>query len=171
MDLRLFVKSFLDKAGRSCPYFKDNMPGEEWARSFLARHEKMLSVRMCQNISRKRPAVSVETVNKFFDNLDDTLKDVPPENVVNYDETNLTDDPKAKLMIFRKGTKYAERIMNTSKSAVSLMLACAANGNFLPPYVVYKAEHLMDSWMMGGPINTRYKCTKSGWFDGHCFKD
>jgi len=132
MDLKLFVKSFLDKAGRACPYFKDNMPGQEWVRSFLTRHRDMLSIRMCQNISRKRAAVSVVTVNKLFDNLDNTLKDVPPENYVNYDETNLTDDPKAKLMIFRKGTKYAERIMNTSKSAVSLMFACAANGHFLP---------------------------------------
>ncbi len=171
MDLRLFVKSFLDKAGRSCPYFKDNMPGEEWVRSFLERHRNMLSTRMCQNITRKRAAVSVETVTRFFDNLEDTLKDVPPENVVNYDETNLTDDPKAKLMIFRKGTKYAERILNTSKSAVSLMFACAANGQFLPPYIVYKAERLMDSWVQGGPVSARYNRTKSGWFDGHCFRD
>merc|ERR1712015_454566 len=61
--------------------------------------------------------------------------------------------------------------MNTSKSAVSLMFSCSASGDFLPPYVVYRAERLMDSWVVGGPIGTRYNRTKSGWFDGFCFKD
>ena len=170
-ELRLFVKSFLDKAGRDCPYFKNNMPGIEWSRSFLDRHSDLLSGRVCQNISRKRAAVSVETVNRFFDNLGNALQDIPPENIINYDETNLCDDPKGKKMIFRKGIKYAERIMNTSKSAVSLMFSCSASGDFLPPYVVYRAERLMDSWVVGGPIGTRYNRTKSGWFDGFCFKD
>lgn len=170
-DLKVFVQSFLNKAGRECPYFKDNLPGDDWVRAFINRHSDMLSHRTCQNISRKRAAVSCEAVNKFFDNLEVTLAGVPPENIVNYDETNLSDDPKGKLMLFRKGTKYPERIMNTSKSCVSLMFACSASGDFLPPYTVYKAERLMDTWVMGGPINARYNRSKSGWFDGQCFKD
>ncbi|KAK4326939.1 hypothetical protein Pmani_002543 [Petrolisthes manimaculis] len=127
-ELRLFVKSFLDTAQRNAPQFKDNMPGEEWAR-------------------------------------------VPPQNIVNYDETNLTDDPKSKAMLFRKGIKHPERVMNTSKSSVSLMVACSAAGNQLPPYVVYKAERLMDTWVIGGPLMARYNRTHSGWFDAHCFSD
>lgn len=171
IDLKLFVQSFLNKAGRNCPYFKENMPGDEWVRSFLDRHKDLLSNRACQNISKKRAAVSCEAVNRFFNNLTNTLAGVPPENVINYDETNLTDDPKAKLMIFRKGTKHAERIMNTSKSSVSIMFACSAKGTFLPPYTVYKAERIMDTWVIGGPIGARYNRTKSGWFDGFCFRD
>jgi len=171
LDLKVFVQSFLNKAQRVCPYFKDNMPGDEWVTSFLHRHKDLLSHRACQNISRKRAAVSCEDVNRFFDNLTNTLAGVPPQNIVNYDETNLTDDPKAKNMIFRKGTKHAERIMNTSKTSVSIMFACSANGRFLPPYTVYKAERMMDTWLMGGPIGARYNRTKSGWFDAYCFKD
>lgn len=109
IDLKLFVQSFLNKAGRNCPYFKENMPGDEWVRSFLDRHKELLSHRTCQNISKKRAAVSREAVNGFFKNLTITLAGVPPENVINYDETNLTGDPKAKLMIFRKGTKHVEK--------------------------------------------------------------
>ncbi|KAK4326941.1 hypothetical protein Pmani_002545 [Petrolisthes manimaculis] len=51
-------------------------------------------------------------------------------------------------MLFRKGIKHPERVMNTSKSSVSLMVACSAAGNQLPPYVVYKAERLMDTWLL-----------------------
>ena len=35
----------------------------------------------------------------------------------------------------------------------------------------YKAQHLYDSWREGGPKNSRYNCTKSGWFDSFCFQD
>lgn len=170
-DIRQLVQSFLDKAGRNVECFKENLPGEEWVRLFLARHKDLLSKRMCQNISRKRAAVSCESVSNYFDNLETSLADIPPENILNYDETNLTDDPRAKLMLFRKGAKHAERVMNSSKSSVSIMFACAANGHFVPPYVVYKAERMMDTWVHGGPCNTRYNRSKSGWFDAHCFTD
>lgn len=65
-------------------------------------------------------------------------------------------------MICRKGTKYEEKIMNTSKSAVSLMFACTTNGQFLP-YVIYKVDCLINSWIMREPISTRYNRTKSRW--------
>ena len=61
---------------------------------------------------------------------------------MNYDETNLTDDTGRKQAIFRRGTKYPERIMNNTKSATSIMFAGSAAGELLPVYVVYKAEHL-----------------------------
>lgn len=38
-------------------------------------------------------------------------------------------------------------------------------------YTVYKAVHLYDSWREGGPKNSRYNRTKSGWFDSYCFLD
>lgn len=39
----------------------------------------------------------------------------PPENIYNFDETNLRDDPGVKKCIFKKGTKYCEKVQNTSK--------------------------------------------------------
>jgi len=61
--------------------------------------------------------------------------------------------------------------MNSSKSAISIMFAASASGTVLPPYVVYKAERLYDQWCIGGPKNTKYNRTKSGWFDAVCFQD
>ena len=96
-ELRVFVNSFLDKAGRQAPQFSDNMPGKDWASSFIKRHR--LSSRVCENMSRKRASVSVEDVEKFFSNLSESLEGVPPQNIVNYDGTNLTDDSKSKMML------------------------------------------------------------------------
>jgi hypothetical protein len=91
------------------------------------------------------------------------------ENILNYDETNLTDDPGKYKVICRRGCKYPEKILNSSKVGISLMFAGFANGDMMPPFVVYKSTHLWDSWMKGGPEGTRYNRSKSGWFDGVCF--
>lgn len=168
-DLCKFVQVHLNKSNRHIPQFKDNMPGVDWAQGFLKRQSNILKARHCQNISRKRAAVSEQTVKDYFEQLAVTLQDVPPQNILNYDETNLTDDPKTKLMLFRKGIKHAERIMNTTKSSTSIMFAVSATGTFLPSYVVYKGERMQDTWINGGPLSTKYNVSKSGWFDSDIF--
>jgi len=171
IDLRMIVKGYLDRRGLVVKKFKNNEPGVEWVNSFLHRHRASLAQRICQNIKRNRAAVSRETVTKYFNNLADSVKDVVPANIINYDETNLADDPGRKKVILRRGTKYPERIMNQSKSATSVMYAGTADGTMLPPYVVYKATNMYDTWTTGGPSGTRYNRSKSGWFDMHCFSD
>ena len=39
------------------------------------------------------------------------------------------------------------------------------------PYVVYKAEHLHNTWIEGGSSHVRYNRSRSGWFDETCFAD
>lgn len=55
----------------------------------------------------------------------------------------------------------------------SVMFACIGDGELLPPYTVYKALHLHfhTPWIVGGPKNSRYNRSKSGWFDSNCFED
>lgn len=96
---------------------------------------------------------------------------VLPQLIINYDETNMTDDPGKCKVITRRGCKHPKRILDSSKSSVSVMFAGKASGFLLPPYVVYKAEHLYDSWIDGGPRGTRNNRSKSGWFDGVIFED
>lgn len=44
-------------------------------------------------------------------------------------------------------------------------------GDMIPPYVVYKSEHLWTTWTEGGPAGCRYNRTKSGRFDMATFED
>lgn len=169
--LRLLVKDFLDRRGKEVKRFKDNLPGRDFVESFMRRHKDQLAVRMCQNIKRSRAGVTPETINSYFDELSNELENVPPSNIINYDETNLTDDPGKRKVITRRGTNYPERVMNSSKASTSVMFAAAADGTILPPYVVYKALHLYQSWTEGGPNYARYNRTKSGWFNSFCFED
>ncbi|CAG4941405.1 unnamed protein product [Parnassius apollo] len=45
--------------------------------------------------------------------------------------------------------------MNHSKASVSIMMSATAAGDILPPYVVYKAQNLYDTWTENGPPGTR----------------
>ena len=118
------------------------MPGEDWASSFMRRHKDRIKNRLCQNISKKRAGVGHEAINLYFQELEKSLDGVPPENIINYDETNLTDDIGRWQMIFKPGARYPERILNGTKASESLMLAGTASGEVLPVYVVYKSDHL-----------------------------
>lgn len=46
----------------------------------------------------------------YFRRLRLSLDGIPAENIINYDETNLSDNPGSVKCIFRRGTKYPERL-------------------------------------------------------------
>ncbi|XP_062530744.1 uncharacterized protein LOC134200891 [Bombyx mori] len=171
LDLRYIVKTYLDQVGRTVLKFKNNLPGPDFVASFLKRHKNQISQRYSQNIKKKRAEVSPNLIKEYFKELEVSLAGINPSSIINYDETNLTDDPGRKKIITKRGTKYPERVMNSSKSSVSLMIAATADGTLLPPYVVYKAQNLYNTWTENGPPGARYNRTQSGWFDATIFED
>nr|CAI5869640.1 unnamed protein product [Callosobruchus analis] len=66
--------------------------------------------------------------------------------IINYDETNVTDDPKRQNVIVRRGCRHPQRIVDSTKSSVSVMFSAKATGHLLPPYIVYRSEHLYITW-------------------------
>lgn len=79
--------------------------------------------------------------------------------------------PAIKKVLCKKGSKYVEQICNSTKSAISLMFCGNAEGHLIPNYVVYKSEALWTTWTEGGPPNTRYNRSKSGWIDTNIFQN
>ena len=51
------------------------------------------------------------------------------------------------------------------------MMYASGDGTLLPPYVLYKAERVYDTWTEGGPQGTWYNRNHSGWFDLPIFED
>nr|CAH7712405.1 unnamed protein product [Callosobruchus chinensis] len=138
---------------------------------------------MAANIKRSRASVSRDDIKNYFDHLRTTLQDIPPSNVFNYDETNVQDDPGKKKMLFRRGTKYPERVCNFTKSATTIMMCGSASGMLLPPYIIYKSERMWLQWTENGPkgspccnkrccaLGARYNRTEHGWMDAQTFTD
>ncbi|XP_033102406.1 jerky protein homolog-like [Anneissia japonica] len=100
-------------------------------------------------------------MTEYFNNIKDVVENIDPENIYNYDETNVTDDP---------GSTRVERVQEHSKMAISLMMCGNAAGTLLPPFVVYKAQNLYENWVARGPAGVKYAATKSGWFDMETFE-
>ena len=116
----------------------------------IPRDNKQVTNRMCPNVKKVRYNQSPESLNRYFDNLEVSIKDVPACNIINYDETNFTDDPNAKFMLMRRGVKYPSNEMNFSKSSTTMMYAGSGAGVMVPPYVIFKATHLYATWCSGG---------------------
>uniref|UniRef100_A0A8D8LCW8 DDE-1 domain-containing protein n=1 Tax=Cacopsylla melanoneura TaxID=428564 RepID=A0A8D8LCW8_9HEMI len=183
IDIRVLAKSLLDKMGRVEKRFISNYPGTDWVRSFLERNRSFLTTRLANNLTRGKAEVCTEVLEHFYDNLATTAKDIPPANIFNYDESNLSDDPGRKKLIFRRGVKYPDRLINHTKSATTIMVCGSASGVLLPVYVVYKSENLYDTWITGGPRGspcctenccsggTLYNRSSHGWFDSNIFQD
>lgn len=66
-DMRLVVKGFLDRSGRTVKTFKDNLPGRDFVMAFLTRHKNVISNKMCQNVKRSRAMVDDKILNDYFD--------------------------------------------------------------------------------------------------------
>lgn len=169
-DLCNIVQIYLNQLKHERKPFKNNKPSREWVSSFLQRH-KDLSVRLTENIKRSRAQVNEVIINEYFDNLEVSLDGIPPSNILNFDETNFTDDPGSIEVIVRRGSRHPERVVDSSKTSISVIFAVMGNGILIPPYTVYKAKYLYPTWIERGISGSRYNRNKSGWFDMAIFED
>lgn len=128
--LKLLVKSILDdQLNAPHPVFKNNTPGPKWIRNFINRNK--LSRRKAGNIPRSRASISVEDVEQFFDNYKQSLvkifgfiEAVKSEQLRNYDETNLQNDPGREDILVPRGHGWVERVQDHSKSAALIVFCC-----------------------------------------------
>ena len=135
MELRLTARSVLLLEGRKSAYVeeKDDLPGENWVSSFIERHKEEIKLKTGGNIKPTRAAVSEDIVTTYFDNLKGTAEGVSSKAIINYDETNLGDNPGQKRFVYKRTTKYPECIINYSKGNTSIMMAGIASGVSFPP--------------------------------------
>uniref|UniRef100_A0A6P7H532 Uncharacterized protein LOC114347107 n=1 Tax=Diabrotica virgifera virgifera TaxID=50390 RepID=A0A6P7H532_DIAVI len=90
LEIRMLVKQYLDARGTRVVYFSNNnLPSCDWVKAFLSRHKHILTQRHCQNVKRSRAANTEEIIEGYFNNLKITLENIEPQNILNYDETNL----------------------------------------------------------------------------------
>lgn len=103
-------------------------------------NENQESSRLGHNIKRGRAAVGPDVINSYNDVLEKIITDVLAENIVNYDETNFSDDPGKVKVLIKIESNHPENVLNSSNTSV--MMAGSTSSVLLPPYVVYKLKHL-----------------------------
>ncbi|KAI4472143.1 homeobox-like domain superfamily [Holotrichia oblita] len=140
----LLTIASLEKLNRANK-FKNNRPGNKWYKSFLKRHPE-LSERVTQNLTKGRSEVTEQKLRGWFDeiqqyftskNLEDVFED--PRRVYNCDETAFFLAPKGVKCLVQKGDKTPYCfISNDDKECLTCLITANANGEILPPMVVYK---------------------------------
>ena len=170
-EVRYLLKYLLDEEGLVTKW-KYNMPGWDWLYGYRKRNK--LSARMASNIKRSRAQVNEETVQNFFVEFKNVCEEhdtIAPENIVNYDETNLTDDSGKKWVLVRRGRRQVENVKDSSKTSISVMWVGTAAGQMLPPCVVYKSKNTYEGWTAGAPRGTYFTQSERGWFDSKTFEE
>ena len=168
-EIKVMVKDLLDARGEVSNHFRNNTPGDDWVRNFKKRNSCKTTA--ATNIKPSRAGVSADDIKQFFDNLEETLEgeNVPPSNIFNYDETNFKDEPGRQWVIVRRGRRRTEKVIENSKSQISVMWCCSGDGQMLAPMIVYKAENRYENWTKNGPKGAIYESSPSGYFDSRLF--
>ncbi len=81
--------------------------------------------------------------------------------------------PKKSKAFYHRGSENVQYVVSSEGKTMYTVLFCGnAAGEYLPPYVIYKGStsNMFDTWMNGGPPNTSYNLTKSGWMEYFVFE-
>ena len=171
-ELCKYIQYFLDSRGLKEPRFSRNRPGRDWAAGFMKRHDDVLKKRTVVPIIPRKGCMDADDLKLFFDRLRPQLTDpeLKPEWILNFDETNLVNNPGSSVAIVRRSEKQKAALMvKHGKEGWSVMFAGTASGRMLPPYVVFKSAAKIPTvnpkWTEPlPPPLCYYDASSSGWF-------
>jgi hypothetical protein len=129
--------------------FKNVVPSSKWFSGFLKRH-RSISIRTAETISRASSIVSESDIRRFFDQLDNFLRNHLKEEEyeqllndssrwINSDETGFELNPKSKMVFTRKGSKNVYRVdASKPKESITVTYTFVADGTMLNPVILFK---------------------------------
>ena len=84
----------------------------------------------------------------------------------NCDETAFATASSSKSVIAKRGSKSVyETMAGSGREHITVHWCGNANGDQIPPYVLYKAQHLYHIWTLNGPTDCMYGVSSSGWME------
>lgn len=167
-DLRKFAFQYATANKISVPenWKVNEIASRDWLFGFLKRH-RTLSVRTPEATSMGRAtAFNRHNVSQFFNNLGEVYDKYKFElqEVYNMDETGLTTVQRPTKIIAKRGTKQVGAITSGERGQlVTLALAVNANGNFVPPFLIFPRKKFKDVMVANGPPGCVGASHSSGW--------
>ena len=138
--------------------------GPSWCFRFMRRRN--LSIRTRTTVSQLLPKDYQEKLATFraYCKNKITEKKIHPEHIINMDEIPLTFDIPVNRTVEKRGTSTVSiRTTGKEKSSFTVVLACHANGQKLPPMVIFKRKTLPKEHFPAGVV---IKDNPKGWMDG-----
>ncbi|XP_077453569.1 NEDD8-activating enzyme E1 catalytic subunit isoform X3 [Stigmatopora argus] len=143
--------------------------GPSWCFRFMKRHH--LAIRVRTTVAQQLPADYIDKLAVFRTYCSKLIADklIQPNHITNMDELPLTFDIPMNHTVERKETStVAIRTTGHEKSAFTVVLACHANGQKLPPMVIFKRKTLPKEKFPAGVI---VKVNPKGWMDEEKMRD
>ena len=112
--------------------------GRPWAESVLRRLDFVR--RKATKAAKKVPDNFAEIRQRFAARVANAVKEhsIPPELVINMDETGLPIVPVSDWSLDEKGTKQVPLTGLDDKRQITAVLACTATGRLLSPQLLYQ---------------------------------
>lgn len=165
-DLRRLAYQLAEKYGLKHRFNSESeLTGWKWYYTFMKNHPE-ISLRTPEATSMARcKGFNKETAMAFFDKYESFLDmgQFTADKIYNMDETGLSTVHKPKVLA-QKG-KHQVGAVTSGKRGVNTTCICCMNaaGEFVPPMLIYKRKRMTDDLKRGGPPNTVYECSESGW--------
>ena len=144
-----------------------------WWQRFCQRHTD-ISLRTAIPLGLARAkATDRECINKYFELLEVTLKDNKifnnPSRIFNCDETGMPLSPKGVKVVAKTGAKSVSAVTGDTKTQVTVLACCCANGSIIPPFVIFDRKTLNPELTTGEIPGTIYGLSKNGWINQELF--
>ncbi|KAJ8280487.1 hypothetical protein GJAV_G00055280 [Gymnothorax javanicus] len=137
--------------------------GPSWCFRFMKRRN--LSIRTRTTVSQQLPKDYEEKLATFRAYCKNTIteKKIRPEHITNMDEVPLTFDIPMNRTVEKTGNRTVSiRTTGNEKSSFTVVLGCQANGQKLPPMVIFKRK---TSPKEKFPADVIIKANPKGWMD------
>ncbi|CAB3248639.1 unnamed protein product [Arctia plantaginis] len=166
LDIKIVIRDYLNSRNRTVPLFRNNIPGKDWLKSFLDRHQSLYRRRV-----NGRAHVSEVSVTDFLEQVSNVIENVEPGNIYSYDEISFGDDLLKNTNVWRRKTKYPDIKTDALEACFTVMFCGNAEGEAIPPLIISKSEHRCSTWAENGPVGASYSSTKYGWIDVITFEN
>ena len=93
----------------------------------------------------------IENWFREYELLVKELQIVSPTQVWNMDETGFASVPKENYVLAGSGRTHRQ-VGSEQGELTTVAVCCNANGHKLPPFVIFKAKRIQDSWKDQAPL-------------------
>ncbi|KAK3086373.1 hypothetical protein FSP39_017497 [Pinctada imbricata] len=169
-----FIQTILNKDKRKNP-FKDNLPGYDWYYAFMARNGGIVDIRRETVLEVSRSRLTRQDVDRWYISFRKFLSSKglieKPAQIYNADETGFTMGSRAGKVVGPASRSAPVPHVTSSKDRLTAMFCGNADGQMIPPFLIYPGSKPMSSnSLMGALTGTALEYTKSGWMNAETFK-
>lgn len=175
-DVQEIAFNLAEKLGKKHKFNRQlGRAGTHWFLSFMERNKDL--IRKAEGMSGNRArGMNRGEVNKYFELLENILFENKlfdkPGQLFNMDESGLQLNNKSNKAVAAKGSCDVHVITSSEKGETVTVVACNAEGNFLPPYCIFKGTYKKPEFEDGMPPGSKVvMCPKSVYMNSKLFYD